>query len=338
MQKNPIKKIVTLMLVVVMALSFAGCGKKTSDTKDTSGAIETTSNETTSNEVASSNDASAGDASNVSETIYPISITDSERNEVFIEKEPQRIVSVAPNLTEVLCELGCFDRLVARSNYCDYPAEVLDIESVGELDNPDIEKILSLEPDLILASTHFSDENAKKITELGIPVLFLHDEQNMNGMYNIVGKIGLAVNKNKEANICIESMKSKISDTQKRVEDKEKPSVYYVIGFGEYGDYTATGDTFISEIIETAGGDNIGKESSGWYFSLEQLIEDDPDYILLPDYYYDEFITAENYCNLTAVKEGKVIVVDNNTIERQGIRNADAVVTLSELFHPQDAE
>jgi iron complex transport system substrate-binding protein len=102
----------------------------------------------------------------VDETVYPVDITDSFGDVITLESEPERVVSVAPNLTELMYELGAGDKLVGRSDYCDYPEEVSQIESVGTLYTPDIEKIVSLEPDVVIVSTHFDEDNTAKLEEL----------------------------------------------------------------------------------------------------------------------------------------------------------------------------
>ena len=102
--------------------------------------------------VASSTSVLATDVS------YPLTLTGTDGTEITINEEPKKIVSMGPNMTEILYAIGAGDKLVGRTDYCDYPAAVSEVESVGSISNADIEKILSLEPDLVLASTHFSDD------------------------------------------------------------------------------------------------------------------------------------------------------------------------------------
>ena len=161
-------KIVSLLVALVMCLGLAACGNENEET--------TTTSEVKATEATTEN----GDSQTSKETTYPVEISDSNGNKVTIEKEPTKIVSVAPNLTELVCKLGLKDKLVGRSDYCDYPADVADIQSVGTIMTPDIEKIISLEPDLVIVSTHFDEENTKKLTDLGITILTLYDEGNVD--------------------------------------------------------------------------------------------------------------------------------------------------------------
>jgi iron complex transport system substrate-binding protein len=232
-------------------------------------------------------------------------------------------------------KLDAGDKLVGRSDYCDYPEEVSEIESVGNLTTPDIEKIVSLEPDVVIVSTHFDEENTKKLEELGIPVITLYEENDVTGVYDMITTLGTAINKNNEAKECVSQMQATIQEVTDAVEGEEKPSVYYVVGFGEYGDYTAGGDTFIGGLIELAGGDNIAKDVSGWNITLEEIVEADPSIIVISEYSKEAFMSDSNYADLTAVKEGNVYTIDTNMLDRQGYRNAEGVRALAEIFHPE---
>ncbi|MCK5734879.1 MAG: ABC transporter substrate-binding protein, partial [Spirochaetaceae bacterium] len=106
------------------------------------------------------------------------------------------------------------------------------------------------------------------------------------------------------------------------------PRVYYVVGFGEGGDWTAGGDTFISQMITMAGGENIASDISGWSFSLEAIVEGDPDLILIPSWAESIFETTPVYSDLRAVKNGNIIVIDENSIVRQGPRLAEGFANL----------
>ena len=121
-----------------------------------------------------------------------------------------------------------------------------------------------------------------------------------------------------------------------KVKDQEKPSVYYVVGFGEYGDYTAGGDTFIGKMIEMAGGKNVAKEAEGWAYSLEKLVEQNPD-ILICSKHFDSkagIELANGYKELSAVKEGRLYEIDNDLLDRPGTRLADGLEELARLIHP----
>ncbi len=330
--KNKVALLVAMMLLV---MGLAGCGEKAKDSNGADSGANSLSAETTNADSEQDDLGNAsGEASDVADTVYPFDFTDSYGNVVTIEAEPERIVSVAPNMTELLFELGVGDKVVGRTDYCDYPAETANIDSVGAIDKPDLEKIISLEPDVVIATT-FTEEGIAKLDAAGIPVVVLHEEGTVDGVYVMISDMGNIVNKNQQAAATIEEMKTTIADVQEKTKDLEKPTVYYVVGYGEYGDYTAGGDTFVGGMLEIAGGDNIAKDISGWNISLEKLIESDPDIIIISEWMKDDFINAPNYCELSAVKNGKVYTMDVNMLERQGCRNDDGILELAKIFHPE---
>ena len=131
-------------------------------------------------------------------------------------------------------------------------------------------------------------------------------------------------------------MKAKIKSVTERVSGKEKPSVYYMVGYGKTGDYTAGRDTFIGQLIEMAGGQNAASDTEQWQYSLEKLLEKDPDLIICPlgAGYKEELPQANGYKELTAVREGRVYEINADLIERHGPRLAEGLQELAEIIHP----
>jgi iron complex transport system substrate-binding protein len=267
-------------------------------------------------------------------TQYPMTIEDSFGNVVTIESEPLRVISVGPSITENMYAIGAGSKLVGRTDYCDFPEDALLVDSIGALDSPDVEKIVGLEPDLVIASSIFTEESYTKLTDLGITVLILHNEYDVSGVYNTLDTLGAVLNVSDKATEVSEAMQASIAETQDMIAGREAPSVYYVVGYGEYGDYTAGGDTFVGTLLSMAGGANIAQDVSGWSYSLESLIEADPDIILLPFGMKDSFVMTENYKDLSAVTNNRVYEMDRNLLERQGYRNAEGIRTLAQFFYP----
>lgn len=265
---------------------------------------------------------------------YPVTVQGAGGEELVLEAEPLRVVSVGPNITELLYSLGVQEKLVGRTDYCDYPKEVLSVDTIGTLYTPDIEKIISLEPDLVIASTHFLDETKEKLEAVGISVLILHEENELEGVYRLIDTLGAVFNRKERALEIVEDMQKRIAAVEEKVAEVEPVSVYYVVGYGDGGDYTAGGDTFIHEILTAAGGRNVAEEVSGWSYSLEKLLEADPDVILVSEADYEGFVETEPYVGLRAVKEGRVYTIDENLLNRQCDRNADAVEQIARMLYP----
>lgn len=327
-------KWIAVMLFSISVLSACGNNNEQPTTVTTTQTENTTSSEET--QTSSLEQTTEENTFSDAQTTYPLTITDSMGYEITFEKEPEKVVSLGPNITEMIFALDSQEKLIGRTEYCDYPKEVSSIESVGTLTQPDVEKIISLNPDVVIASIHFSEEAKRQLEDIGIKVVILFEEHKMDGVYSMIETLGAIVNQNDKAAETIADMKEKIAAVQERVKGKEAPSVYYVVGFGEYGDFTAGGDTFIHELITLAGGNNIAKEVSGWNFSLEKLVELDPEIIIVGTGIKDSFMTSENYKDLSAVKNGKVYEMDNNLLDRQGVRNAQGVEILADIFHPAE--
>ncbi|MCB2293301.1 ABC transporter substrate-binding protein [Clostridium algoriphilum] len=308
------KNIMSIVLVVIVCFVFSACGNKVTNDKN----INTTKKET-------------------SNVVYPLKVVDSYKREVTIEKEPKRIVAIAPNITEIIYALGKGSIVVGRSDYDDYPNEALKAPSVGDLLQPSIEKIVELKPDVVIASTLFNKDIIKKLENLNIKVIVLSDEKDFTGVHNTISKLGQVVNASGKAQSITLSMKKKVADVTSKVASARKPTVYYIAGFGKSGDFTAGKDTFIGNMIEMAGGKNAADDAIGWKYSLEKLVEKNPDVLICSKLYNSKkSIEATNgYKNLKAVKKGNLLEVDENIIVRQGPRLADGLEAIAKLIHPE---
>lgn len=315
-----LKKVFVLLLVVMLSFSLVGCNSKPSEAVD---------NEVLESEIKESDE----------ETPYLV-FTDSNNREIIFEEAPKRIISTAPNVTESIFALGAEDKLVGRTDYCDYPEGVSSIESIGTLTEVNIEKITELEPDVVIAASFFSEENIKKLEELDIKVAVIVSQENFEGVYENIRNIALITDKEEKAEEIVKEMQNKVNYVKESIEPFESKSVYYVIGHGEYGDYTATGDTFIGKMLEIAGGKNVAKDATGWKFSLEKLVEADPAIIISED---DESTMnglkeANGYKDLTAIKTGKLYGVNKDMVSRMGPRLADGLLQMAKSIHPEAFE
>ncbi len=254
------------------------------------------------------------------------------------KKIPERVVSLGPNITETLFALDRGDLLVGRTDYCDYPEEALAVPSVGTISDPSLEKILSLNPDLIIASTHAGPETLTTLEETGIPVLSLYSEESFEGVYSLIREVASAVDASRKGEELIAGMEDRVNRVEASVAGKPRPKVYYVIGFGDYGDYTAGGNTFIGKMLEMAGAVNVADELDGWRYSLEELLLQDPDLIICSRYGHipEQLKEASGYRELTAVREGKIFPIDNNKLDRQGPRLAEGLQDLARIIHGVD--
>ena len=265
------------------------------------------------------------------EAVNPtITLMDHYDREVTLDGPAQTVVSLSPAITETVFALGYGDRLIGRTSYCNYPPEAESVQAVGSLSEPDIEAIVALNPDIVIASTHFPEEALNKLVSAGETVAVLMGQESFEGVYDgVIKPVSVILGDPAAGDALVASMQATVDEALATAAGfSSKPSVYYVVGFGEGGDWTAGGDTFINEMIEMAGGRNIAADVSGWSFSQEALVEGDPDLILLPRWAEQSFVSAPFYSDLRAVKEGHAVAINEDTIVRQGPRLADG---LSEL-------
>ncbi|WP_053228438.1 ABC transporter substrate-binding protein [Spirochaeta cellobiosiphila] len=266
--------------------------------------------------------------------------TDSYERQVNIPTEINRIVSLAPSITEIIYALGSQDKLKGRTDYCDYPEDALRIPSMGSLRNPSMESIIQAQPDLVIASTHFQKDTLKALEDLNIPILILKGEDSIEGTYWVIRQIGTLLHKQEKSEQIITQMKKTIDQAAGRINNSYKPKVYYVVAYGQQGDFTAGGNTFIGQLIQEAGGINIAQDLDGWAYSFEKIVEQDPDIIICSQYYNvkEGLSNTEGYKDLRAIKEGRIYTIDSNILDRQGPRLAQAFVDLVTIIHPESFE
>lgn len=308
--KNKFKSIIMMLAITVLAFGLVSCGEKKIEEGNNSG-VEAV-------------------------TTYPLTITDSNGKEVVIANEPKTVVSLGPNVTEMVFSLDKGDVLVGRTKYCDYPEQALEVQEVGTLTKPNLELIAEIKPDLVVASTHFKEEAQAKLDELGIPTIVLYSEESFDGVYSSIETLGKILNASPKAGEVVSGMKSKVEEVSKKIEGLEGPSMYYVVGFGEK-DSTAGGDTFIGEMIRMTNGQNIADDSEGWGYSKEKIAEKNPEIIVLSSRKDTKstFTTTDFYKDLDAVKNDKVYEIDENKLNRQGPRLAEGLEDLAKILHPE---
>lgn len=327
--KNKMKHF-TLFITLLMVFSLAACAK-TTETVPTTQSLAATELTTESSNNTLSQTTQLPESM---QTKYPYTVKDSSGEEVVIEKEPTKIISVAPSITELVFALNKGTELIGRTDYCDYPKQSAAVQSIGSLRDPNVEKIVELQPDIVIASTHFKDDVSKKLQDLGIKVVVLYNAEQFDGAYDLINTLGEILNAQNEAKEVVGSMQAKIAEVEAKVKDVQKPKTYYVVGFGKEGDYTATADTFINQMLQMAGADNIAKDATNWKYSLEKIIENDPEYILISEAMKNEFVSTQGYKELSAVKNNKVYTIDENLLNRQGPRLAEGVYEIAKILHP----
>lgn len=254
---------------------------------------------------------------------YPV-VFENDGNKYKIDKEPRTIVSLAPDITETLFDIGAGSKIKGRTIYCNYPGSASRIREVGSLYDPNIETVIDINPELVMAATHFKVDVLNKFKEAKINIFAKDSPKTLDQMYEFTLVLGNIVNRNYEARALVSSMKAKVQTVEMYTSNlKNKPSVYYVVGAGEYGEFAATGDTFTNDVILAAGGINVASDGSNYSYTLEKLIDKNPKYIFGPQMHYDTMKASNNYRSLQALKNNNFILVNEDIFARPSQRLVD---------------
>ena len=267
----------------------------------------------------------------------PITVSDDAGNSVTLDQPAARIVSLAPANTEIAFALGAGDKVVGDTTYCDYPEAAKAITKIGDFANPSVEKIVALEPDLILAAGGIQAGLRAKFEKLGISV-FVVDPSNLDQLYADMTALGQLMGVASQSQQVVDDMKAKVAAVEQKVAGLDTPTVFFEI----YGKplMTAGTGTFLDELIAKAGGINVGAQAGEGFpqFSAEVLIQQDPAvYIAGSGSMADPGAIAARpgYEQISAVKDGRVYVIDENLVERPGPRLAEGLAALAAMIHPE---
>ena len=258
-------------------------------------------------------------------------VTDDYGRVVVVPSHPARVVSTSPAVTEIMFALGAGDLLVGRTDFCVYPEEAAQIPTIGGISNLNVERILSLKPDLVISGSMVSKKATDQLDKMGTPIVCVIEKPKFDVLYDNITAIGKLVGKEQEADSLNALMRQRVNaliDMDTARPTHSIPKVYYVVGFGPSGNFTAGGNTFINDIIRMAGGRNIAENVSGWSYSLEALVKEDPDYIIVRREDSASFCSTRPYSTLRAVRQGNVIGMESGTMDLQVPRNIDAILYL----------
>ncbi len=258
--------------------------------------------------------------------------TDSYGRTVQLAQEPQRVVSLSPAITETLYLIGAQEKLVGVSDYCNYPEAAQQLPKVGGMQNINMEALLALKPDLVLMGSMVSKKDVEKIEQLNIPVIIIVVEDQLERMSEMITLIGQITNHSAEAEQEANQWNERLQELQQHSTPTQAcKNVYYVVGFGDAGDYTAPKGSHISEIIRLAGCQNIGDTVESWSVSREFLFQSDPDIILIRKEDKETFCSQHPYTQLNAVKKGHVYPIESGWIDIVSPRNINAIQLLKEI-------
>lgn len=266
-----------------------------------------------------------------------ITITDMHGREIVLTEPVTRIVALTPADCEILCAIGCEDTLVGRGKYCDYPESILNLPELATGDNLNVEEILALEPQVVLMSDmNQTDEQVKLLEENGVQVV-MSETTDIEGVYTAIRMIGELMGKDAEAEAVIADMQATFDYIASACEPSDK-TIYFEVMPLEWGLWSAGANTFMHELAGICGMQNAFSDIDGWQeVSEEQVIERDPDYIVLVtgmgETAVDEVLGREGWGEMKAIQNEAIYNADSYAMTRPGPRLKDAAIDLYEFLY-----
>ena len=270
---------------------------------------------------------------------YPLTVTDDRGKTITMRLAPARVVSLAPSATEIVFALGAQDRLVAVDDYSDHPAEAKALPKLGGF-RTSPERILAYRPDLIFAIS--SGDLAEQLDQRGQPVV-VFDPNDLEGVYANIGLIGTLLDREEAARALVDRMRARIAAVALKAGGATtRPRVLHEVDSTDPARvYVAGPRNFIDSIITLVGGQNVGASAPTKFprFSPEEIVRSDPQVIVLGDARYGvtpAVVAARpGYAVIDAVRNGRVLPIDEDIVSRPGPRLADGVEAYARLVHPE---
>jgi iron complex transport system substrate-binding protein len=285
----------------------------------------------------SGDDTAASSSPSPPEAAGPVTVTDDSGVEVTLDSPAEAIVSLAPANTEIAYAIGAGDKMVAGTSYDDYPEEATALPKIGDFSNPNVEKIASYSPDLVLAAGGIQADLRSQLEDLGMTV-YVVDPKTYEGVIATIENIGRLAGSDAGAAEVAEEMTAALTEVQTQVSGLAPATTFLEIYSKPL--MTAGADTFIDDMITIAGGENIGATAGSGFpnFSTEVLVKTDPAVYIADSGSMSEPGQIEEragFGELTAVKDGKVYVIEDSLIARPGPRLAEGLRQLAGMIHPE---
>jgi iron complex transport system substrate-binding protein len=265
---------------------------------------------------------------------------DEVGREVTFPFPPKRIVSLAPNITEILFSLGLDEEIVGVSIHCNFPEKAKSKTQVGSYISIDFERIVSLKPDLIIATAVGNTRDmVERLGELGFPTYVIFPK-NFDDILRSIGHLGQVVNRGKEADGIIQGMKKRSERVVELTKELHRPKVFIQIGDAPI--VTVGKGSFSDDLIRLAGGENIaGKEKEVYpRFGMEEILKRSPEVIVISSMnpkgdYQKIFLEWSRWKTIPAVKNNRIHLIDSDLIDRPSPRIIEGLEEMAKILHPE---
>ncbi|MGM0495994.1 MAG: ABC transporter substrate-binding protein [Bacillota bacterium] len=278
---------------------------------------------------------------------FPLTVTDDLDQEIEMNEKPEKIISISPNMTELLFAIGAGENVIGVTTFANYPEEATKVDKIGTITEPNIEKIVSMEPDLVIASSVNKQETVERLRELGVEVAGF-EASSVNKAIENIKKISTLTGYQENGDEIAAEMYIKIAEIRNLVDEKlennERLKVFYEIWNDPL--YTAGGNNFIDDLIHMAGGFNIGRLADGSWpqYNLEKLLVEDPDvYISTPhsadmEVSKEQIKSRERFQSISAIQNDRVYIIHQDILNRPSPRLVQGLGLLTKAVFPELTE
>jgi len=264
-------------------------------------------------------------------------ITDDAGRRVSIPAKVDRVVSLAPNLTEIVFAVGAGDRLVGRTSYCDFPPEAKAVAEVGDTLHPSLERIIALKPQVVLVSTASQLEVFTQQLQGQNIAVYVTDPHDLEGVFRSIGQIGEIVGEKDKANLLVQKLRERTNAVEAAVKQRQPVRVFYQVS-GEPL-YTIGHDSFITDLMRRAGGASVTADVPGAWpkYSNESALAARPEAIILPtggSMGSANANVADALRQSPAALQGRVYKINDDHLARPGPRSVDGLEEMARALHP----
>jgi iron complex transport system substrate-binding protein len=255
---------------------------------------------------------------------------------------PQRIISLAPNVTEILFALGLDNQIIGVTRFCNYPIQARTKDQIGGMVDPDLEKIIDLRPDLIIAFRGNPLRLVYRLIDLDLPVFVLEEGKTLESVFDLIHKIGRITRKKKASERLVAPLREKFSRIKNSLKNVESRPKVFINLYGK-SLWTCGKIGFLNDLILKAEGKNIaGEIPRAWFnYNREELIHQNPEYIIIISKSRSDFLVTKTWFtdeahleSILAVQKGNLHFLEEDLITRPGPRLFQAFDKLAHILHP----
>lgn len=265
-------------------------------------------------------------------------ITDDAGRNVALPARVDRVITLAPNLTEIVFAIGAGDRLVGDTTYCDYPPEAKNVAKVGDTATPNLERIIALKPQVVLVSTASQLERFTQQLEGQKIAVFVTDPRDLEGVFRSIEQIGRILDHEQQANALVQKLRERTKAVANAVQSTKPVRVFFQLSAEPL--YTAGRDSFATDLMRRAGAISVTADVPGTWpkYSNESALAAKPEAIILPtggSMGAANSEVVEALRNSPAVQAGRVYKINDDYLARPGPRMVDGLEEMARALHPE---